>query len=65
VTTVELTGDSVCEELCLLRGCGWVTPDTRVTPREALDDLIARHLLDEHREAVRTIGRLAEDADLL
>jgi hypothetical protein len=42
-----------------------VTPDTRVTPREALDDLIARHLLDEHREAVRTIGRLAEDADLL
>lgn len=56
---------SVAAELCLFRGCPWMTPDTRVTPREALDELIARHLLDTHEEAVRTIGRLAEEADLL
>lgn len=62
---ISADGLSVVVPLCPLKLCSEIFPDSRTTPTHVMDELIARHLLKDHREFVATVGRLAEDGDLL
>jgi hypothetical protein len=50
-------------KLCLFRTCTWqIDADT---PEWVLEELIAGHLLQEHREELCLLGRLAEHGELV
>jgi hypothetical protein len=51
--------------LCCFRLCDWSSDEVPTAPVEVADELIARHLLEAHRDAVTVIGRLAQDTDLI
>lgn len=51
--------------LCCFRTCEWSSSEVPTAPREVADELIARHLLRDHEPELRTLGKLAQDADLI
>lgn len=51
--------------LCCFRTCQWSSSEVPTAPREVADELIARHLLRDHEPELRTLGKLAQDADLI
>lgn len=64
--TVEFDPPTVrAVALCCFRTCEWSSSVVPTAPREVADELIARHLLAEHEPELRTLGRLAQDADLI
>lgn len=53
------------EALCLFRLCPWRSTGLPDAPLDVQEAVVARHLLAEHREALRTLGWFAADAGLL
>lgn len=50
---------------CLFRSCDWTLINPASTPTELVDERVAAHLLTHHEDALRILGRIAEEADLL
>jgi (2Fe-2S) ferredoxin len=51
--------------LCLFRCCDWALEDTGEMPPDVLEEIVAGHLLSDHRPELTALGRLAEDGELL
>lgn len=52
-------------KLCCFRSCDWRSENIAAAPVEVVEELIARHLLRDHEEELRALGRLAEEGELL
>lgn len=50
---------------CLFRNCDWTLLNPASTPSDVVDERVAAHLVSAHAPALRILGRLADDADLL
>lgn len=50
--------------LCTFRLCDWQSPDVRTLSLDEQDQVVARHLLDDHRRELTTLGQLAHEHGL-
>jgi hypothetical protein len=51
--------------LCTFRLCHWQSPDVRTLPLDEQNQIVARHLLDEHSRELTSLAQLAREHGLI